>query len=122
MSQETVLEAVKKGSALWQAAFNAGDAAGCASAYEIDAVIEARPLGTFRGSGEILGLWATLIADGYVEVEYSDTKIAVMDDTSAILTGEWKMNNASGVIHKELWVMQDDGTAKMREDNIEVTG
>jgi hypothetical protein len=29
------------------------------------------------------------------------------------------MNKASGVIHKELWVMLDNGTAKLREDDFE---
>ena len=32
------------------------------------------------------------------------------------------MNKASGVIHKELWVIQEDGSAKLREDHFEVTG
>ena len=27
------------------------------------------------------------------------------------------MNKARGVIHQELWVLQEDGTAKLREDN-----
>ena len=30
-----------------------------------------------------------------------------------------KMNKAQGVIHKELWVLQSDGTAKLREDDFE---
>jgi len=29
------------------------------------------------------------------------------------------MNNASGVVHKELWVLQADGNAKLREDDFE---
>jgi len=28
----------------------------------------------------------------------------------------------SGIITKELWVLQDDGTAKLRIDNFEVQG
>jgi hypothetical protein len=32
------------------------------------------------------------------------------------------MNKASGVIHKELWVLQEDGAAKLREDDFEATG
>ena len=27
------------------------------------------------------------------------------------------MNKARGIIHQELWVWQEDGTAKLREDN-----
>ena len=29
------------------------------------------------------------------------------------------MNKAHGVIHRELWVLQEDGSAKLREDNFE---
>ncbi|ESA32587.1 hypothetical protein N836_25055 [Leptolyngbya sp. Heron Island J] len=32
------------------------------------------------------------------------------------------MNKAHGVIHKELWVLQVDGTAKLREDIFEAQG
>ena len=44
----------------------------------------------------------------------------MVNETSAILTAKWKMNNANGVIHKELWVLQEDGTAKLREDDFEI--
>ncbi len=27
------------------------------------------------------------------------------------------MNKARGVIHKEFWILQEGGTAKLREDN-----
>jgi len=32
------------------------------------------------------------------------------------------MNKAGGVIHKELWVLQEDGNAKLREDDFEAMG
>jgi len=32
------------------------------------------------------------------------------------------MNKADGVIHKELWVLQADGTTKLREDDFEARG
>ena len=31
------------------------------------------------------------------------------------------MNKAAGTISKELWVLQKDGSAKLRVDNFEVT-
>lgn len=43
----------------------------------------------------------------------------MIDETSALLTSDWKMNKANGVIYKELWVMQEDGSAKLREDDFE---
>lgn len=81
--------------------------------------MHARPFGTFTGTTEIQAFWQKLIADGFSDVEYLDPTIEVMDATSAVLTAGWKMNNAQGVIHKELWVLQADGTAKLREDDFE---
>ena len=116
-----ILRVVSEGSEQWKAAFNAGDAAGCAAQYEEDAVMHARPFGTFNGTDAIKPFGKILIADGYAKVEYIDPKIEVLDNTTAILTSGWRMNKASGVIHKELWVIQDDGTAKLREDDFEAT-
>lgn len=114
-----VLAAVNKASAQWKSAFNSGDAAGCATQYEKNAVMHARPFGTFSGTAEIQGFWQKLIDDGYSDVDYVDPKIEVIDETSAVLTSGWTMNKAGGVIHKELWVVQADGTAKLREDDFE---
>jgi ketosteroid isomerase-like protein len=120
--QEVVLNAVNKASAQWQSAFNSGDAAGCAAQYETTAIMHARPFGTFKGTSEIQGFWQKLVDDGFSDVEYVEPKIKVVDESSAVLTSGWKMNKASGVIHKELWVIQEDGSAKLREDDFEAKG
>ncbi|MGY0217165.1 YybH family protein [Endozoicomonadaceae bacterium StTr2] len=114
-----VLAAVEKASAEWKAAFNSGNAAGCAAQYEADAVMHARPFGTFTGTAEIQAFWQQLIDDGFADVDYISPEIVVLDDSSAVLSSGWKMNKAGGVIHKELWVLQADGTAKLREDDFE---
>ena len=121
-SKAAVIRAVKKASSAWVAAFNRGDASGCAGAYEANAVMNASPFGTFRGHGEIEAFWAQLIAGGYSDVEYIEPRIDVIDDTSAVLSARWSMNKAHGVITKELWVLQDDGEAKLREDDFEAQG
>jgi ketosteroid isomerase-like protein len=118
----SVLNAVEKASTKWKSAFNSGDAAGCATQYEVTAVMQARPFGTFTGTSEIQEFWQKLIDDGFTDVEYLKPRIEVIDKKSALLTSGWKMNKASGVIHKELWVVQQDGTAKLREDDFEATG
>ena len=114
-----VVAAVEKASAEWKAAFNSGNAAGCAAQYEADAVMHARPFGTFTGTAEIQAFWQNLIDGGFAEIEYIKPEIVVIDDTSAVLSSGWKMNKAGGVIHKELWVLQADGSAKLREDDFE---
>ncbi len=117
--KNTVLAATSAASKQWQSAFNAGNAALCAAQYEPTAIMHARPFGTFTGTTEIQAFWEKLIADGFSDVEYLDPKIEVIDANSAVLTSGWKMNNAKGVIHKELWVLQADGTAKLRADDFE---
>ena len=118
----TILDAVKTASAAWKSAFNQGNAAGCAAQYETTAVMHARPFGTFTGTAEIHSFWQKLIDDGFADVEYLEPKIEVVDETSAILTSGWKMNQAQGVINKELLVLQENGKAKLREDDFEAMG
>lgn len=117
--ETTVLEATKQASQNWQMAFNSGDAGGCADQYEQDAVMHAKPFGTFTGIRDIQAFWQKLIDDGFSDVEYLAPNIKVMDQSSAVLTAHWQMNKARGVIHKELWILQADGTAKLRTDEFE---
>ncbi len=114
-----ILAAVKAASTEWLAAFNRADAAGCAAQYEPSAIMHARPFGTYTGTTDIEGFWQKLIDDGFTDVAYNNTQIDVLDDQSAVLSAEWTMNKAHGVIHRELWVLQADGTAKLREDEFE---
>lgn len=120
--KDAVLKAVNEASKKWKTAFNTGDASGCAAQYEDNAIMHARPFGTFTGTVEIEGFWKKLIEDGYSNVDYIEPNIEVIDEKSALLKSGWKMNKAKGVIHKELWVLQSDGTAKLREDDFEAQG
>ena len=117
--KNSVLAAVNEASKKWQAAFNSQDASGCAAQYEDNAVMYARPFGTYTGTKEIQEFWQKLIDDGFADVDYIDPKIEIVDASSAILKSGWKMNKAAGVIHKELWMIQPDGSAKLREDDFE---
>lgn len=118
-AQEKVIAALNLASQRWKDAFNSGDAAGCAAQYEENAVMNAKPFGTFTGTAQITAFWQQLIDGGYSDVEYIEPQIKVVDEQSAILSSDWKMNKASGVITHELWVIQADGTAKLREDDFE---
>ena len=120
--RQAVLDALKNASEKWKLAFNFGDAEGCASQYESDAVMTAKPFGVFIGKEEIQGFWQKLVDDDFCDVEYIDPEIEVIDEHSAVLSSGWKMNKAKGMITKELWVLQSDGTAKLRIDEFEVQG
>lgn len=117
------MEVVAKASTSWKNAFNSQDAARCAAQYEANAVMVAKPFGTFTGTVEIQGFWQKLMDDGFSDVEYVAPILAPADDMkSATLSSDWTMNKAKGVITKELWRVQEDGTAKLVEDYFEATG
>jgi ketosteroid isomerase-like protein len=114
-----LLDAAKVASSNWQAGFNNGNAQQCAEQYEQEAVMDARPFGRFEGRQDIQSFWQQLIDDGFNDVQYIEPIFEVVNDTSVLLTSKWKMNKAQGVIHKELWCLQADGTAKLKEDDFE---
>ena len=117
--EAVIYRAVWQASEDWQRAFNRGDAAACASHYEETAVIRAAPFGTFIGKPAIEEFWQQLIDDGLSDVRYIDPRIIIIDEDSAVLTANWKMNKAAGLVYRELWVMQPDGRMKLREDEFE---
>jgi len=104
----------------WRDFFNQGKAAGCASMYEEDAKMVATPFGSYEGRQEIEAFWQDIIAQGFADVAYIDPEIEQVDATSTVLTSGWTMNKAQGVIMRELWVVQDDGSMLLREDHFEV--
>ncbi len=116
--------AVAKSSLAWRQAFNAGNADAAAALYQENAVMVAKPFGTFNGREAIRAFWADLIKKGFNDIIYYNTQTRVFSDTltSASVSAHWKMNNAKGIITNELWVLQADGTALLREDHFEVTG
>lgn len=103
----------------WRAFFNQGNAAGCASMYEEGAEMIANPFGTYTGRQEIEAFWQNLIDQGFSDVTYIDPEIEPLDDNSTVLTSGWKMNKGQGVITRELWVAQPDGSMLLREDHFE---
>ncbi len=115
-------EAVQKGSDAWVNAFNKGDAVAAANAYDESAMMNVVPFGTFIGRKNIQVFWEDLISQGYAKVRYIDPVIEIINARAAVISSKWKMNKAQGVITKELWVLDDEGQAKLRIDNFEVVG
>ncbi|MFM2578136.1 YybH family protein [Vibrio fortis] len=117
-----VLEACKKGIAAWQTAFNNQDAQGCAAQYNEDCVMHARPFGTFEGREAIQAFWQDIIDQGFKDVDYTDVKWEEHQDGGYILTSSWTMNKAFGVVHREHWLVEADGNARLISDDFEVQG
>ncbi|MGF1755478.1 nuclear transport factor 2 family protein [Vibrio makurazakiensis] len=122
LNQEAVLEACKTAINAWQLAFNSQDAAGCAAQYAEGTVMEARPFGTFTGREEIQAFWQNIIDQGFSNVDYTDVKWEKHDDNGYILSANWTMNKAFGVVHREHWAIQEDGKARLVFDDFEVQG
>ena len=121
-AQDRLVSALRAASTRWINAFNSGNAGMATAQYEENAVMTATPFGTFNGHGEIEPFWQNLIEKGFDDVRYIDPTLTVIDKDTAIVASNWKMNNASGIITNETWVMQADGSAKLRIDEFAVTG
>ena len=121
MTTETGLEqAVAKRSQAWIERFNSGDVDACVGAYQADAVINAKPLGTFTGTSEIDGFWRPFMASGAGELKYEGIKLAVVDSSTVLLSADWSMNVGRGVITMEKWVRQPDGNWLLAQDDFEI--
>ncbi|WP_444931890.1 isochorismatase [Microbulbifer sp. SSSA002] len=116
---DILIEKTKAASEQWKFYFNSGNAAGCASMYEAQAQMTAKPFGVFEGRESIQTFWQNLIDQGFADVTYIGAKIEVVDEISTVLSSQWKMNHAQGVITRELWVLQEDGTMLLRDDQFE---
>lgn len=122
MTEQQVLDACKAGITAWQNAFNSQNAEGCAEQYMQDGVMVARPFGTFEGREAILSFWQDLISKGFDEVNYTDVQWEAEGDNGFVLTANWTMNKAYGVIHREHWVIDTDDKARLVYDEFEVQG
>lgn len=122
METNTVLEACKRGINAWQTAFNHQDAKGCAEQYMENCVMDARPFGRFEGRQAIQAFWQGIIDQGFCDVAYTDVNWEPCGENGYILTSKWTMNKAFGVVHKELWVVESDGHARLASDDFEVQG
>lgn len=122
MNQETVLETCKRGICAWQTAFNHHDAKGCAEQYGVNCIMDARPFGRFEGRSAIQEFWQGIIDQGFSDVQYTDVHWEPCGENGYVLTAKWTMNKAFGVVHKELWVVESDGRARLASDDFEVQG
>ena len=118
--QDRLREEVSVCSQNWIANFNKGDVDACVAAYTHNAIMHATPLGTFTGKEAIDGFWRPFMASGAGQLEYNDIRLEVVDESTVLLSANWRMNVGRGVITMEKWVKQSDGTWLLEQDNFEV--
>lgn len=111
-----VLEQSRK----WIQDFNNKNINGCVEAYTIDAVVNARPMGTYKGLSEIEGFWRPFIETGAGDLEHSNVVMAVEDDTTVLLKADWKMNLGEGEIIQQRWVKKSDGKWLLEYEDFEI--
>ena len=119
MSEEEE-KSVLETSAKWIESFNKGNTDACVAGYQTDAVINAKPLGTFKGIKEIDAFWRPFMKSGAGELKYSDVKLQVVDASTVLLSASWTMNVGRGIITKEKWVLQNDCKWLLAQDDFEV--
>lgn len=114
--KKEVLDASKN----WISNFNKGNTIEIANAYTEDAIMAAKPFGTFEGKKAIGEFWTPFIKSGATDLKYTNTKVEVINDKKAIISSHWSMNVGKGIITNETWV-KIDGIWKLKNDHFEVT-
>lgn len=122
MDSNLVLAECKAAILAWQQAFSRQDAAGCAAQYHDDTVMEAKPFGIFTGKEAIQEFWQNIMDQGFNDVNYTDVTWEPIGEDGYILSANWTMNKAFGVVHREHWKIQADGKARLVSDDFEVKG
>eukprot|EP01095_Lingulamoeba_sp_RSL-Kostka_P006545 TRINITY_DN2057_c0_g1_i1.p1 TRINITY_DN2057_c0_g1~~TRINITY_DN2057_c0_g1_i1.p1 ORF type:complete len:126 (-),score=45.59 TRINITY_DN2057_c0_g1_i1:184-561(-) len=116
----SVEEDFKATSQAWIENFNAGNVDACIDAYLDDCILIVKDVGEFNGKEAIAGFWKELTKTAN-HIEYSNTVINVINETTVHLSSDWKMNIAEGIITLEEWVKQEDDSWKLSKDEFQIT-
>ena len=114
--EKEVLEASKN----WITNFNKGNTVYISNAYTEDAIMIAKPFGTFKGQKAIGAFWTPFVKSGATDLVYTNTKVDVINQTKAIVSSDWSMNVGKGIITNETWI-KTNGVWKLETDHFEVT-
>ena len=121
MENESVIkQSVLNCSQRWIKSFNKGDVDSCLAGYHRDAVINAKPLGTYKGTAEIDAFWRPFMGSGAGDLKYEDVNLKVVDASTVLLSASWSMNVGRGIITMEKWVLQNDGNWLLMQDDFEI--
>ena len=116
---EKVEKEVLKASKNWISNFNIGNTAEIANAYTEDAMMVAKPFGTFEGRKAISEFWTPFVKSGATDLKYTNTSVKIVSKNEAIISSDWSMNVGKGKITNETWV-KNSGVWKLKNDHFEV--
>ena len=117
---QKVEKEVLKASKNWISNFNKGNTTEITNAYTEDAIMVAKPFGTFKGKKAIGEFWTPFVKSGASDLKYTNTKVKIINKTKAIISSDWSMNVGKGIITNETWV-KINGVWKLQNDHFEVT-
>ena len=117
--QKKVEEEVLQASKNWITSFNSGNTTKVTNGYTENAIMVAKPFGTFNGREAIGEFWTKFIQSGATNLIYTDTKVKVINNKKAVLSSNWSMNVGKGIITNETWV-KVNGIWELEKDNFEV--
>ena len=116
----TIMEEVQQASQNWIRAFNEGNIDTCLAIYRSDAMIEARPMGTYKGGKAIQDFWRPFMKKGAGELVYSNIHLRPVNPSTVILSADWSMNVGRGIITCERWVKNEQQGWQLQEDRFEI--
>jgi len=119
-STRKVEKEVLKASQNWISNFNRGNTTEISNTYTENAIMVAKPFGTFEGRKAIRKFWTPFIKSGATDLIYTNTKVKLVSKTKAIISSDWSMNVGKGIITNETWVKIND-VWKLKNDHFEVT-
>jgi len=113
--------AVQKAAKLWVKNFNKGNIEYCINVYQEDAVMNVKPVGTFKGRKAIGDFWKKMVNESKASfLVYRNTRIKQINENTVHLASDWTMNIGEGIITKEEWVKGKDGIWKFKSDSFEI--
>ncbi len=92
----------------------------CVAGYQSNAVIKAKPLGTFKGTAEIDAFWRPFMGSGVGDLKCVDVSLQVVDASTVLLSASWTMNVGRGIITMGKWVLQDNSNWLLAQDDFEM--
>ena len=90
----------------WINAFNQGKSQVCVNGYQPNAVLRATPFGIKKGRKAIDAFWTPFINSGATNLVYTQVAIEVVNERTALLSADWRMNVGEGHIYQEKWVKE----------------
>ena len=105
----------------WIANFNTGDVTACVCRLYAQRHHAGHTVGNVFGPGsDRRAFGGPSWLQGLGNWSYDNIRLEVVDESTVLLSADWRMNVGRGVITMEKWVKQSDGNWLLEQDDFEV--